>query len=132
MTRMIPAAIAALALAGCGSDAPPPKPAPKASAPVEQKAAPAPQAAATPAPQPRTVEAPANANPNDLLAQRVKQALESASLHAAGVDVTASSGVISLFGTVDSAEEKRRAATIAAKVDGVKSVENKLVVVRGS
>jgi osmotically-inducible protein OsmY len=100
---------------------------------MQQKAEPAPQAAPAPAVQPApSAQQAANANPNDQLAARVKKALEGASVQAAGVDVTASSGVVSLFGTVPSNEEKNRAARIAGKVEGVKSVENKLVVIRGS
>ena len=126
-------AVAVLTLSACGESAPPPKPAPKPSAPMQQKAEPVPQAAPAPAVQPApSAQQAANANPNTLLAERVKKALETASLQAAGVDVTAASGVVSLFGTVPSNEEKTRAARIAAKVEGVKSVENKLVVVRGS
>lgn len=135
MTKTILAALAALALAGCGNEAPPaPKPVAKAApAPVAQKAEPAPQAAPAAAPAaPRAAEAPANANPNALLAEHVKKALEGASLQAAGIDVSAADGVVSLFGTVPSNEEKKRASTIAAKVDGVKSVQNKLAVVSGS
>jgi membrane-bound lytic murein transglycosylase B len=136
MTKTILVALAALTLAGCGNEAPAPsKPVAKATpAPVAQKAEPAPQAApaAAPAAAPRAAEAPANANPNALLAEHVKKALEGASLQAAGIDVSAADGVVSLFGTVPSNEEKKRAATIAAKVDGVKSVQNKLAVVSGS
>jgi len=125
--------VPAFVLGSCGSDAPPPKPAPKASAPMQQKAAPAPQAAPAPAVQPAPpAQQAANANPNDLLAARVKKALEAGSLQAAGVDVTAASGVVSLFGTVPSNDEKTRAARLAAKVEGVKSVDNRLVVIRGS
>ena len=124
------AVMAVLALSACGESAPPPKPAPKAAPPVQQKAEPAPQAApAAPAP---AVQAPASANPNTQLAERVKKALEGASVQAAGVDVTASSGVVTLFGTVPTNEEKARAARVAAKVEGVKSVDNRIVVVRGS
>ena len=126
------AVMAVLALSACGESAPPPKPAPKAAPPVQQKAEPAPQAApAAPVPAP-AVQAPASANPNTQLAERVKKALEGASVQAAGVDVTASSGVVTLFGTVPTNEEKARAARVAAKVEGVKSVDNRIVVVRGS
>ena len=130
MTRPILAAFAALAIAGCGSEAPPPKPAPKAQAPAAPKPAPAPQAAPAPAAPPQAA-APAPApDPNALLAEQVKKALEA--LRGAAIDVSASDGVVSLFGTVGSNEEKRRAAAIAGKVAGVKSVQNKLVVVSGS
>lgn len=122
--------LAALALSACGESAPPPKPAPPKPAPPAQ---PAPKPAPAPAPAPTpSVEKPPQENPNTQLAARVKRALESASVQAAGVDVTAANGVITLFGTVPSSEEKNRAARVAGKVDGVKSVDNRIVVVRGS
>jgi len=130
MTKTTLAALAALALVACGNEAPPPKPAVKSPPPAAAKPAPAPEAKA-PAPAPVPVAAPAP-DPNKELAARVRKALEQASLQAGGVDVTASGGVVSLFGTVPTSEEKRRAATIAGKVEGVKSIENKLVVVSGS
>jgi type IV secretory pathway TrbL component len=127
------ALLSALALCACGSDAPPAKPAVKASAPMQQKVEPAPQAAPAPAVQPvAPAQHAANANPNNLLAARVRKALDDGALQAAGIDVTAASGVVSLFGTVPSNDEKTRAARLATKVEGVKSVDNRLVVVRGS
>ncbi|HZQ74076.1 MAG TPA: BON domain-containing protein [Burkholderiales bacterium] len=124
------ALLAALALCACGESAPPPKPAPpKPAAPAQP--APPPKPAAAPAPTP-AVEKPPTENPNTQLAARVKQALESASVQAAGVDVTAANGTVTLFGTVPSNEEKSRAARIAGKVPGVTSVDNRIVVVRGS
>jgi hypothetical protein len=127
------AALSALLLCACGDNAPPPKPAPKPSAPVAQKAAPAPAPAPAPAAQPAApAQQAANANPNVLLAERVKKALETGSVQAAGVDVSAASGVVTLYGTVPSSEEKNRAGRLAAKVEGVKSVDNRLVVIRGS
>lgn len=108
----------ALALAACG-DAPKPKPVPKAA---EIPAAPKPEPA---------VLAP-KADPDKELAGRVKRALEEAKVQAAGIDVTAKGGAVTLWGTAASVEEMRRAAQAAAKVDGVKSVDNRLQVIRGS
>jgi len=123
----LPALALALTLAACGDSAPPPKPAAKAAppapAPVAQPAAPKPEAQAP---------APVAPDPNKELAARVKRALEDGSIQAAGIDVTAASGTVSLFGTVPNAGEKARAARIAGKVDGVKLVDNRLVVIRGS
>jgi osmotically-inducible protein OsmY len=63
----------------------------------------------------------------------VKRALdEEAKIQAAGIDVTANDGVVSLWGTTTTDDERTRAGRVAAKVEGVKSVENKLAVVRGS
>ena len=115
-----------LMLAGCGDSTPPPPPKPTAP-PV---AAPAPPPA--PAPEAKAAEAP-KADPNKDLAARVKRALdEEAKIQAAGIDVTANDGVVSLWGTTTTDEERTRAARVAAKVEGVKSVQNKLAVVRGS
>ena len=122
-------AILGLALSAC-SDEPPPKPAakiePKPPAAIQPAAptpgAKAPAAAVAPAPE-----------PNKQLAARVKQALgNEAKIHAAGIDVTAAEGKVTLWGTAASAGERDRAAQAAAKVDGVKSVENRIAVVKGS
>ena len=117
-----------LGLAACGDSAPPPKPAtqpaPQAAAPATASPAPAPEAKAPEAPKP---------DPNKELARRVKQALEGdAKVQAAAIDVTAQDGRISLWGTTTTADERSRAAQIAAKVNGVASVDNQLKVVKGS
>ena len=113
-------------LAACSDSAPPPKPAAPA-APPPQAEAPAPKAPETKAP-----EAP-KPDPNKELAQRVKQALEGdGKVQAAAVDVTAASGRVTLWGTAATAAERTRAGQIAAKVDGVSSVDNQLKVVKGS
>jgi hyperosmotically inducible protein len=70
------------------------------------------------------------ADPNTALAARVKKALETIPVD--GIDVTASDGAITLWGSTASAAERDRAAGLAAKIDGVKSVDNKLIVVKGS
>jgi len=119
----MPIAMLFLSLAACG-DAPPP-PAPK----VEKK-----QAEAL---RPKPVEAKApeapKPDPNKALAQRVKKALEDDSrIPGAGIDVTANDGVVTLWGTTASADQRLRAAKAAAAVEGVKSVDNKLTVVKGS
>ena len=116
----------AAALIAC-SESPAPKPAAKAAAtPTPAPVAVAPQ----PPPQPE----PPKPDPNKELAAKVKQALEApnAKLPSAAIDVTAADGKVSLWGTVDSEQERRRAAQIAAKVDGVKGVDNQLKVVKGS
>ena len=114
------------AIAGCGEPPPPPKPA--APAP----AAPAPQAEAPKAPETKAPEAP-KPDPNKELASRVKKALEGeAKIQGAGIDVTAASGRVTLWGTTATAAERNRAGQIAAKVEGVTSVDNQLKVVKGS
>ena len=121
---------AALSLAACG-DEPAPKPAPQPAAPKPAAEAP-PAAAPAPAPVAKAPEAP-RPDPNKELAERVKKALEGeARIQAAGIDVTATDGAVTLWGTAATAAERDRAARAAAKVDGVKTVQNKIAVVKGS
>ena len=125
MKKLI-AAVLLLGAAACG-DQPAPKPAP----------APAPQAVPqpitpAPAPEAKAPEAP-KPDPNKELAARVKRALEGeAKIQAAGIDVTAADGKVTLWGTAATAAERKRAESVAAKVDGVQSVDNQIKVVKGS
>ena len=115
----------AAALIACSES---PKPAAKAPTPPPT---PAPVAAA---PQPQPQPEPPKADPNKELAAKVKQALEApdAKLPGGAIDVTAADGRVSLWGAVESDQQRRRAAQIAGKVDGVKGVDNQLKVVKGS
>ena len=121
----------ALALTACSK---PEEPIPLK--PKPQAETPASPAAATPTPTPAPAVAKAEepkADPNKELAQKVKRALEGAAkVQGAAIDVTAADGKVTLWGTAASADERTRAAQAAAKVDGVKSVENKIAVVKGS
>ncbi len=127
MKKLI-AAVLLLGAAACG-DQPAPKPQP-APAPAPQ-AVPQPITPA-PAPEARTPEAP-KPDPNKELAARVKKALEGeAKIQAAAIDVTATAGKVTLWGTAASAAERKRAESVASKVDGVRSVENEIKVVKGS
>jgi hypothetical protein len=122
------AAFAVLALAACGEEAPKPAatPVPVKPAPVTQAPPPA------PAPEAKAPEAP-KADPNKELAQKVKQALQAdGKVQAEAIDVTAASGKVTLWGTTSSEAERKRAAGIAAKVDGVSGVDNQIKVVKGS
>ena len=120
------AAVLMLLLAACG-DAPAPKVEQK---PMEVKSEP--KALEAPKAEAPKAEAP-KPDPNKALAQRVKRALESeAKVEATGIDVTASAGAVTLWGTAATDAERRRAARIAAKVEGVKSVDNRIAVVKGS
>ena len=113
----------AAALIACSES---PKPAAKAPPPAAAPVAAAPQAQ----PQPE----PPKPDPNKELAAKVKQALEapSAKLPSGAIDVTAAEGKVSLWGAVETDAQRRRAAQLAAKVDGVKGVDNQLKVVKGS
>jgi len=108
-----------------------PKPAAKPAAPP-----PPPQAAATPAPvapKPEVKPEASKPDPNKELAARVKRALEGeAKIQAAGIDVTAADGKVTLWGTTTTAAERRRAEAAAKKVEGVSAVDNQLKVVKGS
>ncbi len=121
------AALMILGLAACGDEAPKPVAKPIPQAPVATPAPPP-----TPAPEAKAPEAP-KPDPNKELAARVKRALEGeAKIQAQAIDVTASDGKITLWGTAATNAERSRAAKTAAGVEGVKSVENKLAVVKGS
>jgi osmotically-inducible protein OsmY len=69
-------------------------------------------------------------DPNSVLASRVKQALEG--MHIEGIEVVAADGAITLWGATASAAERKHAEAAAVKIEGVKSVDNKLIVVKGS
>ena len=118
---------AMLALAACGDSTPPPKP-------VAQPVTPPPQAKApeAKAPETKAPEAP-KADPNKELARRVKQAIDSdGKVQPGAIDVTAKDGRVSLWGTTATAGERNRAGQIAAKVEGVASVDNQIKIVKGS
>ena len=126
--KKVLAAFAVLALAACGEEAPKPAVQPVTPAPTTQPAPPPP----APAPEAKAPEAP-KADPNKELAQKVKQALQAdGKLQAEAIDVTASSGKVTLWGTASSDGERQRAAGVAAKVDGVSGVDNQIKVVKGS
>jgi len=106
-----------------------PKPAPKPAAPPPQAAAPTPP----PPPPPVVKPEPPKPDPNKELEARVKRALEGeAKIQAAGIDVTAKEGRVTLWGTAATAAERRRAEGVAKKVEGVSAVDNQIKVVKGS
>jgi hypothetical protein len=124
--KTILAALAVLALAACGEEAPKPVAVPATPTPAPQAAPPA------PAPVAKAPEAP-KADPNKELALRVKRALEAdGKVQAEAIDVTASEGKVTLWGTAPTDGDRKRAAGIATKVDGVAGVDNQIKVVKGS
>jgi len=118
MKKLLVAA-AVLALAACGKD----------EAPKPVPVAPTPQVVPEAKPEAKAPEAP-KADPDKELAARVKRALEDANL--VGIDPSAASGKVTLFGTTPTDAERKRAAGIATKVEGVTSVDNQIKVVKGS
>ncbi len=122
------AALLALALSGCGQE-PPPKPEVKV---VPVPTPPAAQDAAKAEAAKQAAEA-ARAAADKELAGRVKAALVAErNLNAHGIDVTAKDGAVTLYGTAETRMRRDMAEKIAARVEGVKSVENKLAIVAGS
>jgi len=122
------AVLAIAALAACGDQTPPP-----AAKKAESAPPPAPVATAPAAPKPEPKVEEPKPDPNEELADRVKRVLQDdAKIQAAGIDVTAQNGTVTLWGTAATQSERNRAGAAAAKVQGVNSVENKLAVVKGS
>jgi osmotically-inducible protein OsmY len=125
---ILAATLLAFTLSGCGKETPP-KPVAK-SVPVP--VAPMNQDAAKAETEKMAAQA-ARAAADKELAGRVKSALVAErNLNAHGIDVTAKDGVVTLFGTAETRLRRDMAEKIAARVDGVKSVENKLAIVAGS
>jgi hypothetical protein len=134
MRRVLSAAsvaIVAAGLAACDSQSPleraaanpDPVPPAKSSGPARDF-----QSAVAPTP------APGAATRADAeLSDKVRRALSaSPAIQIGGVEVAATGGVVTLYGTVDMPSEKDRAAMLALGIDGVRSVVNNLVVIRGS
>jgi osmotically-inducible protein OsmY len=72
------------------------------------------------------------ADPDRALAEKVKKALGTEEGAAYGVEVTATDGRINLWGTVDSTAARKRLATTAAGVVGVRALENHINVDPGA
>ena len=122
------AVLAIATLAACGDQTPPP-----AAKKAESAPPPAPVATAPAAPKPEPKVEELKPDPNKELADRVKRVLQDdAKIQAAGIDVTAQNGTVTLWGTAATQSERNRAGAAAAKVQGVNSVDNRLAVVKGS
>lgn len=79
------------------------------------------------------VERPDSPGSDAALNDKVREALLSApGLNAHGIDVAAVNGVVTLYGAVEEKSDSERVALLAMSVEGVRSVINNLVVVRGS
>jgi hypothetical protein len=124
--KQLLAVLATVALAACSE----PTPAPVTKS---EPVTPAPVVSAPEAPKPQPTAEEPKPDPNKELAARVKRALmDDNKIQGAGIDVTAASGTVTLWGTAATASERNRAGATAAKIDGVKTVDNKLAIVKGS
>jgi hyperosmotically inducible protein len=123
----------ALGIAACGDEqAPKPAAKPEAAAPAATPA-PAPQTAAPIKPAPAAAPAASAPDPDATLAKQVKSVLEKTQgVTGQQIDVTAKGGAVTLWGTVADPKEQALAVEAAKAVPGVKAVENKLAIVKGS
>jgi osmotically-inducible protein OsmY len=135
---LVPTAACAVLIAACDNLQQPVSQAPRKAAPPAEtaseqaKSAPAPSPAATPA-----VSPVAQLAADKELSRKVRQALDAkqegvAAARDGHIEVAASDGVVTLYGTVAGAREKQHVALLAMSVDGVRSVVNNLVIVQGS
>lgn len=128
--RVVAAAVTAiwsLGIAGCGKTSAPEVPA-KSAAPPAPIVAPA---AASQKTEALHVDPATAADAAQVAAVKAALAADSR-LKSFAIDVRAASGLVELFGTVDSKSSRQKAEEIAADVPGVKSVTNHLVLVSGS
>ena len=135
------AAVLALSLAACGDK--PPAATAKIESAADVAARQAKQAAAAAA-QKQAEEQKAQADAakkaadekaaaDSALAAKVKSALAATpGLKKLGLDVHASDGEVTLFGTADTNAQRHKAEKVAAAVPGVTSVKDALQIVRGS
>ena len=78
-------------------------------------------------------EQASHASGDSALAAQVKSAIVSEpGLKSLTVEVNATDGVVTLFGTADTPAKRHQAALVALNVDGVRSVRNSMTVVSGS
>jgi len=74
----------------------------------------------------------ARANPDMALAEKVRKALGTGEGAGYDVQVTAADGAVTLWGTVESTAERKRMATTAAGVIGVRALQDNLRVDSGA
>lgn len=90
------------------------------------------QAQAKPQPVVAAIQAQ-KPNADEELAAHVKKALRAAPDRIGeGIDVSAAGGAVQLWGTVASRAVRRKAADITLATPGVTSVDNRIVVLKGS
>lgn len=92
----------------------------------------APVAVTKSADTPRVVES-REIDEDTVLAAKVKSALGAdPALRLLAIDTGVAGGVVTLYGTADTRAHREKAAQVASRVSGVKSVNNQLVIVAGS
>ena len=82
------------------------------------------------APKVIAVAAPPVNDADQELARRIMRAFDEAKLN--GIEAVSADGVVTLWGTTVSHQERLRAGDIALRVQGVKAIEHRLEVVSGS
>ena len=82
------------------------------------------------APKVIAVAAPLVNDADQELARRIMRAFDEAKLN--GIEAVSADGVVTLWGTTVSHQDRLRAGDIALRVQGVKAIENRLEVVSGS
>jgi hypothetical protein len=82
------------------------------------------------APKVIAVAAPLVNDADQELARRIMRAFDEAKLN--GIEAVSADGVVTLWGTTVSNQDRLRAGDIALQVQGVKAIENRLEVVSGS
>jgi len=138
--RHAPLRLIALALAfgvaACGEEQAPKPAAKPAEAAPATASTPAPQTAAPIKPAPAAASAAPAASASDpdaALAKKVKSVLDTTKgVTGQQIDVTAKGGAVTLWGTVADPKEQALAVEAAKAVPGVKAVENRLAIVKGS
>jgi hypothetical protein len=126
------AAGCALALAACDRSTPP-QPTADAGKAAAVPITPTPQPQAAPAASETSAPAAKKADPDAELAAKVKSAFaDDPELKMLPIDVRASNGAVTLYGTAQNNRVRDKAVKFAAKVEGVKSVNNNVQIVRGS
>jgi hyperosmotically inducible periplasmic protein len=132
--RLTWALVLFIGLAACG-DKPPVVPAGTATSSVPEVAAREPNPVSDPV-QPKAGAAKADTGQRAAdadLAARVKSALVAdPEINALEIDVVAAQGTVTLYGTAPNRAKREKATRVAARIEGVKSVTNKLAVVAGS
>lgn len=131
--KTVMAGMVALGFAACSDKPSAEKDAANKSAPAVQKPVMALEKKTDEAEKAAREKAAAAAKANEALAEKVKSALVAEpGLKTLTVDVTASDGNVTLFGSAHTRAHYDKATQVASKVEGVKAVKNNMAIVAGS